>query len=166
MGGAEKLLARGDMLYWPVDRTKAIRVQGAFVSDTEVEDVINYVKANTDGADYDEDVLSEINKAAQKCGNKKGGGVSADDIVDDDEPDFGYYSDQQFLDAVDLAIRSGKISTSLLQRKLSIGYGKAAKYIDAMEDIGVVSEPRGQKPREILMSMEEWREKLSRVGVD
>ena len=103
-------------------------------------------------------------KAAQKCGKKKDGGVSAEDISDD-EQDYGYYSDQRFLDAVDLAIRSGKISTSLLQRKLSIGYGKAAKYIDAMEDSGVVSEPQGQKPREILITMDEWREKLSRVDL-
>ena len=164
--GAEKLLSRGDMLYWPVDRTEALRVQGAFVSDSEVEEIMNFIKSNADGAQYDDEVLAEINKAAQKCGNKKGGGgVTADDLGDD-EPDFSYYSDQRFLDAVDLAIRSGKISTSLLQRKLSIGYGKAAKYIDAMEEIGVVSEPKGQKPREILISMDEWREKLSRVDID
>ena len=166
VAGAEKLLSRGDMLYWPVDRTEALRVQGAFVSDSEVEEIMNFIKSNADGAQYDDEVLAEINKAAQKCGNKKnGGGVSADDISDD-EPDIGYYSDQRFLDAVDLAIRSGKISTSLLQRKLSIGYGKAAKYIDAMEDIGVVSEPKGQKPREILITMDEWREKLSRVDIN
>ena len=165
MGGAEKLLNRGDMLYWPVDRTAALRVQGAFVSDKEVEDVMEFLKSQvTDGA-YDDEIFAEINKAAQKCGNKKsGGGVSADDISDDGE-ECGYYSDQQFLDAVELAIRSKKVSTSLLQRKLSIGYGKAAKYIDAMEEIGIVSEPKGQKPRDVLLSMDDWHEKLSRVDL-
>ena len=162
MGGAEKLLNRGDMLYWPVDRTKALRVQGAYVSDQEVEDVMNFLKEQVTEGAYDEEIFAEINKAAQKCGNKKSGGVSADDL-DDDGEECGYYSDQQFLDAVELAIRSKKVSTSLLQRKLSIGYGKAAKYIDAMEEIGIVSEPRGQKPRDVLLTMDEWHEKLSRV---
>jgi S-DNA-T family DNA segregation ATPase FtsK/SpoIIIE len=162
MKGAEELLNRGDMLYWPVDRSAALRVQGAFVSDREVEEIMNYLKSQVTEGAYDDEVFEEINKAAQKCGNKKSGGVSADDIEDDGE-ECGYYNDQQFLDAVELAIRSGKVSTSLLQRKLSIGYGKAAKYIDAMEEIGIVSEPRGQKPRDVLLTMDEWHEKLTRV---
>jgi S-DNA-T family DNA segregation ATPase FtsK/SpoIIIE len=165
IGGAEKLLNRGDMLYSTVDKPKAIRVQGAFVSDSEVENIMEFLKSQVTDSAYDEEVFAEINKAAQKCGNKKSGGVSADDIDDGDEQ-CGYYSDQQFLDAVELAIRSKKVSTSLLQRKLSIGYGKAAKYIDAMEEIGIVSEPNGQKPRDVLLSMDEWHEKLSRVNYD
>ena len=164
ISGAEKLLNRGDMLYSTTDRPKAFRVQGAFVSDSEVESIMEFLKSQSPENSYDDEVFAEINKAAQKCGNKKSGGVSADDIEDDGE-ECGYYSDQQFLDAVELAIRSKKISTSLLQRKLSIGYGKAAKYIDAMEEIGVVSEPRGQKPRDVLITMDEWHEKLSRVEV-
>ena len=165
MGGAEKLLNRGDMLYWPVDKTKALRVQGAFVSDSEVEHIMEFLKSQVTDSAYDEEVFAEINKAAQKCGNKKSGGAAAEDLDDGDEQ-CGYYSDQQFLDAVELAIRSKKVSTSLLQRKLSIGYGKAAKYIDAMEEIGIVSEPNGQKPRDVLLSMDEWHEKLSRVNYD
>ena len=85
---------------------------------------------------------------------------------DDGEDCGGYYNDQQFLDAVELAIRAKKVSTSLLQRKLSIGYGKAAKYIDIMEDVGIVSEPKGQKPRDVLITLDEWHEKLSRVDFD
>ena len=166
MGGAEKLLNRGDMLYWPVDRTKPLRVQGAFVSDSEVEEVMEFLKSQVTDGVYDEEIFAEINKAAQKCGNKKSGGVSADDLDDDGGEECGYYGDQQFLDAVELAIRSKKVSTSLLQRKLSIGYGKAAKYIDAMEEIGIVSEPRGQKPRDVLLTLDEWHEKLSRVDLD
>ena len=163
--GAEKLLNRGDMLYSTVDKPKPCRVQGAFVSDKEVENIMEFLKSQVGDATYDDEVFAEINKAAQKCGNKKSGGVAADDIADDGE-ECGYYSDQQFLDAVELAIRSKKVSTSLLQRKLSIGYGKAAKYIDAMEEIGIVSEPRGQKPRDVLLTLDEWHEKLSRVELD
>lgn len=163
MAGAEKLLNRGDMLFKPVDKTKPIRVQGAFVSDSEVEAIMDFLKNQDIGAQYDEEIFAEINKAAQKCGNKKNDGGGDDDFGGGDS-ECGYYNDQKFLDAVELAIRSGKISTSLLQRKMSIGYGKAAKYIDAMEEIGVVGEPNGQKPRDVLISMDEWHEKLTRVG--
>ncbi len=164
MAGAEKLLNRGDMLFKPVDKTKPIRVQGAYVSDNEVEAIMDFLKSQSEGAQYDDEIFAEINKAAQKCGNKKGGGGAADD-GDDDGDTVGYYNDQKFLDAVELAIRSGKISTSLLQRKMSIGYGKAAKYIDAMEEIGVVSEANGQKPRDVLITMDQWYDKLSRVDL-
>ncbi len=165
MAGAEKLLNKGDMLFKPVDKPKPIRVQGCFVSDPEVEAIMAFLKEGSEGASYDDEVLAEINRAAQKCGNKKSQG-GLDDGDADGDGEVGYYSDQQFLDAVDLAIRSGKVSTSLLQRKLSIGYGKAAKYIDAMEDIGVVSEANGMKPRSILLTMDEWHDKLSRVSFE
>ncbi len=167
MAGAEKLLDKGDMLFKPVDKTKPIRVQGAFVSDNEVESIMKFLKDQVGEAVYDEEIFAEINKAAQKCGNKKSGGAAAfGEDIEDDGQECGYYNDQQFLDAVHLAITSKKISTSLLQRKLSIGYGKAAKYIDAMEEIGVVSEPKGQKPRDVLITMDEWHEKLSRVELN
>ena len=86
-----------------------------------------------------------------------------DDFYDDDEENSSYYSDQLFLDAVEIAIRAGKISTSLLQRKLSIGYGKAAMYIDTMEELGIITEPQGQKPRDVLITLDEWHEKLLRI---
>ncbi len=164
MAGAEKLLDKGDMLYKPVDKPKPIRVQSAYTTDGEVEAVMEYLKSQAVEGQYDEEVLAEINRAAQKCGNKKNGGAGADE--DDDDDDVGLYNDQKFLDAVEVAIRMGKVSTSLLQRKLSIGYSRAAKYLDSMEAIGVVSEPNGQKPRDVLMSMDEWHEKLYRVGSD
>ena len=78
----------------------------------------------------------------------------------------GFLNDRQFLDAVEVAVNMGKISTSLLQRKMSIGFGKAAKFIDIMEDLGVVSGPNGQKPRDVLMTSDEWREKLARTQLD
>ena len=164
--GAEKLLNNGDMLYIPAGAPKALRVQGAFVSDGEVSAVMKHLKAQAKGAVYDEKALEEINRAAQKCTKGKGG----DDFDDDDDGDgddsVGLLNDQQFLDSVDIAIRSNKISTSLLQRKLSIGYSKAAKYIDGMQELGIVSEPNGSKPREVLVSSDEWHEMLSRRSLD
>ena len=161
-GGAEKLLGKGDMLYWPGDKGAAVRVQGAFVSESEVENIMAFLKSQSATDTYDDAIFEEINRKAQSCGKKSGGVEDSEEIG---EAGSGYYSDPQFLDAVELAIRSRKISTSLLQRKLSIGYGKAAKYIDIMQDIGVVSEPNGQKPREVLITMDEWHEKLSRVSL-
>jgi S-DNA-T family DNA segregation ATPase FtsK/SpoIIIE len=166
MAGAEKLLNKGDMLFKPTDKTKPIRVQGAFVKDSEAEAVMSFLRSEVSGDQYDDEIFKEINKAAQKCGNKKGGGAAAMDEDGDDGESLGCYNDQQFLDAVELAIRSRKVSTSLLQRKLSIGYGKAAKYIDQMMDIGIVSEPNGQKPRDVLITLDEWQDKLSRVSLD
>ncbi len=163
--GAEKLLPYGDILYKPPERTTPLRVQGAFVSTPEVEAVISFIKEQITGDHYDEAVLAEINKAAQKCG-KKGGSSASDDDMDDGDDECGYYGDQQFLDSVEVAIRQGKVSTSMLQRKLKIGFSKAARYVDAMEEIGIVSEPNGQKPRDVLITMDEWYEKLSRVNMD
>ncbi len=165
MAGAEKLLDKGDMLFKAIDKPKPLRVQGAFVSDNEVQSIMKYLKEQVDEDVYDDSIFEEVNRAAMKCGNKKNGGGASQDDFSDGGGSVGYYNDQVFLDAVELAIRSGKISTSLLQRKFSIGYGKAAKYIDAMEEIGVVSEPQGQKPRDVLISMDEWHEKLSRVDI-
>ena len=91
-----------------------------------------------------------------------------DDLDDDDDEGsgVGYLQDRKFLNAVELAIRQGKISTSLIQRKISIGYGKAAKFIDYMEELGLVSEPNGQRPRDVLITKDEWHEMLSRRSLD
>ena len=162
--GAEKLLDKGDMLFAPVGKPKPIRVQGAFVSDSEVEKIMKFLKSNVKGAIYDQAALEEINRAAQKCNKGKDDDDFGDDI--DEEEGIGYLNDKQFLEAVELATRQGKISTSLIQRKISIGYGKAAKFIDIMEEMGLVSEPNGQKPRDVLISRDEWHEMLSRRSLD
>ncbi len=161
--GAEKLLNNGDMLFWPVGKPKPTRVQGAFVSDGEVEKVMEFLKSQNKGSGYDEQALEEINRAAQKCSK---GGKGDDDDDDDGESGTGIFNDPQFLEAVDLAVKQGKIATSLIQRKIGVGYGKAAKFIDYMEDQGFVSEPNGQKPREVLITKEEWHEILSRRSLD
>ena len=163
--GAEKLLDRGDMLYAPAGSPKPHRVQGAFVADGEVESIMQHLKKFSDGASYDSTVMEEIERAAQKC-SKKGGGSSDYDDGDGEIHGEGYLNDRQFLDAVEVAVNTRKISTSLIQRKLSIGYGKAAKFIDIMEDMGIVGEANGQRPREVLITPDEWREKLARATLD
>ncbi len=163
--GAEKLLDKGDMLFSMPGMLKPLRAQGAFVSDGEVEEIMDFLKSGTDGPAYDSSVLDQINKAAQRCDKDKNG--SSDDYDDDDRSSGdGYLNDRQFLDAVEIAVNMGKISTSLLQRKISIGFGKAAKFIDIMEDLGVVGGHNGQKPRDVLMSADEWHEKLARTQLD
>ena len=162
--GAEKLLNNGDMLYFPNGSPKPLRVQGAYVSNSEVSKIMKHLKDQAKGQNvYDQRALDEINNAAKKC--VKGG---ADDEGDDDgqEENTGIFHDQQFLDAVELAIKSGKISTSLIQRRIGVGYGKAAKFIDYMEDQGIVSEPNGQKPRDILITKDDWYEMLNRRSID
>ncbi len=153
--GAEKLCGRGDMLYAPVGAQKPQRVQGAFVSDGEVETVVEYVKSNNAPVRYDQDFETSIDNEAAKCGNApEGGGQSFGG-----GSSSGGDEDSKFWDAVELAVDSGKISTSLLQRRLEVGYGRAAKIIDRMEEMGFVSAPDGNKPRKILVTKEELEER-------
>ena len=162
--GAEKLLNNGDMLYITSGTPKPIRVQGAFVSDGEVAAVMRYLKSQAKGDVYDAQALEDINRAAQKCSKGKGG---AEDFEDDSgEENAGAFNDPQFLEAVEIAIRAGKISTAFLQRKQKIGYGKAARFIDLMEEQGIVSGPNAQKARDVLISSDEWHEILSRRSLD
>ena len=163
--GAEKLLDKGDMLFAPVGKPKPIRVQGAFVADSEVEKIMKFLKSNVKGNIYDERALEDMIRAAQKC-NKGKDSVDGIDEDEKSEEGVGYLNDKQFLEAVDLAIKQGKISTSLIQRKISVGYGKAAKFIDIMEEMGLVSEPNGSKPRDVLVTRDEWHEMLSRRSLD
>ena len=162
--GAEKLLDKGDSLYAPAGSPKPHRLQCAFVADGEVEKIMKYLQQFSNGDSYDSSVMEDIERAAQKC-SKKGGGADRDDSDSGDSGE-GYLNDRQFLDAVEIAVNTRKISTSLIQRKLSIGYGKAAKFIDIMEDMGIVGEANGQRPREVLLTPDEWREKLARASLD
>lgn len=150
VAGAEKLIGRGDMLYAPVGFSKPARVQGSFVSESEIEKIIDFIKTNSGVSSYDASVIESIEKEAARCGDGKSGNAGDDDGGDDGDP--------LFRAAVELAIESGKISTSLLQRRLSVGYGRAAKLIDKMEQRGIVSAPEGQKPRSVLISRQEFME--------
>ena len=151
IAGAEKLIGRGDMLYAPVGFSKPARVQGSFVSESEIEKIIDFIKTTSGVSSYDSFVIESIEKEAAKCGEGRGGHAG-----DEDDGEEG--GDPLFRAAVELAIESGKISTSLLQRRLSIGYGRAAKLIDKMEQKGIVSAPEGQKPRSVLISRQDYME--------
>ena len=157
MQGAEKLIGRGDMLFSPVGSSKPTRVQGSFVSEKEIEEIVNFVKSQSSECSYSGDVIEQINKAAETCGQKKGkGGAVATAAA---EPaDEGEGNDPMLDAAIELAVESGKISTSLIQRRLSLGYGRAAKLIDVMERRGIVSAPEGQKPRTVLLTREKYLE--------
>ncbi|MGN1408971.1 MAG: DNA translocase FtsK [Eubacteriales bacterium] len=152
--GAENLIGRGDMLYSPVGEPKPQRVQGAFVSESDVEEVVSYIKnMNSDCETYSDEVANQIEREAQKCdigGGKKGSSAAFDDEDEDEDP--------MLTSAIELAIEQKKISTSLIQRRLSLGYGRAAKLIDRMESLGYVSAPDGQKPREVLITKQEFME--------
>ena len=156
--GAENLIGRGDMLYSPVGAAKPIRVQGAFVSDKEVDEVVSFIKAqniSNENSKGDE-IMKEIEAAAAMCGSKKGSGGVAEGGASDGD------GDPLIRQALDVAFESGKISTSLLQRRLSIGYGRAAKIIDRLEELGYVSAPEGQKPRQLLITKQEYMEMVLR----
>ncbi len=164
-GGAEKLLGRGDMLYAPIGSMKPQRVQGAFVSDSEVEVVTDFLKGSCPVPHYDEDAIEGIEEAARQCGaGKKGRGAAASS---DDESGGGEtFDDPMLRQALELAVDSGKISTSLIQRRLSLGYGRAAKLIDRMETLGYVGPPDGPRPREVLISRQQFQEIVLRGELD
>ncbi len=155
IAGAEKLIGRGDMLYAPVGAAKPGRVQGAFVSEQEVLKVCEFIKSQA-GATYDDAVIDSIEQAAARCGQGKKGAAAAN--MDDYEG--GEEGDNMLKPAIELAIEAGKISTSLIQRKLSLGYGRAAKLIDEMEERGIVGPRNGQKPRDVLITKAQYMEML------
>ena len=153
IAGAEKLIGRGDMLFAPVGAMKPMRVQGAFVSDKEVEAVTDFIKGQATDVQYDNSFLNMVEVEAERCGQQKKK-VSTDEIDADED------LDPKFYEAVEIAIDMGKISTSLLQRRLSLGYGRAAKIIDKMEQMNLVGPQEGQKPRNILISRQEYQEMI------
>ncbi len=155
IAGAEKLIGRGDMLFAPVGAAKPLRVQGAFVTENEVESICTYIRENNSKAKYNSEFVNRIEEEAARCGSKKG---SAFDPVPAGGSEEG--GDSKFHEAVKLAVESGKISTSLMQRRLGIGYGRAAKIIDTMEQMGYVSKPDGNKPRQVLLTAEEYSRRL------
>ncbi len=156
IGGAEKLIGRGDMLYAPVGFMKPLRVQGAFVSDEEVRAITDFIRNAMGGnTEYDSDIISSIEREAERCAQNPKGGASE---LDDDE--LHENVDPKFREALEVAVNAGKISTSLLQRHLSIGYGRAAKIIDRMQALGYVTPPDGTKPREVLITKQMYMEKV------
>ena len=148
--GAEKLVGKGDMLFAPIGSGKPLRVQGCFVSDAEVEAVTSYVKNNY-LADYDQQVLADIEKKAQQTG-KKPAASSSDFEATADELD----GDEMLPAAVDVILETGQASVSMLQRRLKLGYARAARIVDEMEEKGIVGPFQGSKPRSILITKDQW----------
>ena len=145
--GAEKLLGRGDMLFSPVGSTKPNRIQGCFVSDEEVEAVVDYIKSDHT-VDYDDDVMVEIERQAAIEKKQKTG-----------LPEDGPEGDPMLDEAIKVVVENGMASTSLLQRKLKLGYARAARIVDEMEQRGVVGPYEGSKPRKVLISKEQLLER-------
>ncbi len=164
ISGAEKLIGRGDMLYSPIGSLKPTRLQGAFVSDGEVDRITEFIRENNKQIPYDDNILANIDCEAERCSSKSGKSKPSSASSNVDEAASGgeenALQDPKFNEAVKVAIESGKISTSFLQRRLSLGYGRAAKLIDAMEKLGIVSAPDGQRARNVLISQDEWNEMM------
>lgn len=159
MAGAEKLVGQGDMLYAPVGAMTPTRVQGSFVSDNEIEEIIDFLKGNSVSA-YSDEVIEGIEREAERCVDKGRSKTAVDDDVDDDG-ELSLTSDPMLKPAIEIALDSGTISTSMLQRRLKLGYARAARLIDKMEALGVVSEFAGSKPRTVLISREKYIEMLT-----
>jgi S-DNA-T family DNA segregation ATPase FtsK/SpoIIIE len=146
--GAEKLLGNGDMLFMPVGQSKPLRVQGCYVSNQEIERVIEFLKNGGQEQEYDQQVIEEIEKAAASAGKSAG----RDD--DDDGEEF----DEALPQAIEIAVEAGSISTSMLQRKLRFGYARAGRIIDQMEQRGIIGPSEGSKPRKVLITRQQWIE--------
>ena len=138
------------MLYAPIGSGKPLRVQGCFVTDGEVEAVAEYVKENY-VADYNQQVLEEIEKKSQQTGKK------AASVSDPDPSDAELEGDEMLPAAVDVILETGQASVSMLQRRLKLGYARAARIVDEMEEKGIVGPFQGSKPRAILITKEQWQ---------
>lgn len=153
VSGAEKLLGNGDMLYMPVGLPKPVRVQGCFVSDKEVERVVEFIK-QTFQAEYDELVMEEVERQTEMVASAQDSKFSGNSDSGDIDT-----SDERLEDAIDFVVESGTCSTSSLQRRLKLGYGRAARLVDIMEEMGIVGPLEGSKPRQVLMTKQEWAER-------
>ena len=147
--GAEKLIGNGDMLYAPITLGKPLRVQGAFVSDEERDDVVRFVKQNTE-AQYSDDIIAQIEQAAIKEDSKS---ASEPAPADKDSE-----HDELLPQAVDVILETNQASVSMLQRRLKLGYSRAARLVDQMEEMNIVGPFEGSKPRKILITKQQWQE--------
>ena len=150
--GAEKLVGRGDMLYAPIGSGKPLRVQGCFVTDAEVERVAEFVKSHSQ-TEYDRQIQEEVDRNAQKADKAKPAAPETD--AGSDDSDF----DEMLPAAVDVILETKQCSVSMLQRRLKLGYARAARIVDQMEELGYVGPFQGSKPRDILITQEAWAAK-------
>ena len=153
MAGAEKLLGKGDMLFYPSGAPKPTRIQGAFISDKEVEKIVDFIKNNSN-VTYNDDIIKQI----ENSGNTD---KEMTEQADDDDN-----TDPFLMDAIDVVVETGQASTSFIQRRFKVGYARAGRIIDQMEERGIISGFQGSKPREVLMSKERWEELKMSSGDD
>ena len=152
-GGAESLIGRGDMLFSPVGASKPMRVQGCYATDEEIEGVTGYIKKQHH-AQYNEEIEEKIRQiAAEEMEKKQKGGASSDD------EEGGGDVDAKMEEAIKCVIDAGQASTSLLQRRLKVGYARAGRMIDDMEKMGIVGPYQGAKPRDVLITYQDWLER-------
>ena len=150
--GAEKLIGRGDMLYAPLGQGRPRRIQSCFITDEEVQAVVSFIKDREEGAVYAQDVMDEIDKRAEQSGKGGHGASAASGALDD-----GPYQDELLPAAVEVILETGQASVSMLQRRLKLGYARAARIVDEMEDKGIVGPFEGSKPRQLLITKEQWQ---------
>ena len=149
--GAEKLVGKGDMLYAPLGQGKPKRVQGCFITDDEVQRVVEFIKSSSQ-AQYSESVMAEIDKKAAESGKGNGAASAASSEPAASESD----GDEMLPAAVDVILETGQASVSMLQRRLKLGYARAARIMDEMEERGIVGPFEGSKPRQLLVTKEQW----------
>ena len=149
--GAEKLVGKGDMLYAPLGQGKPKRVQGCFITDAEVQSVVDYIKKN-DSAQYSTEIQEDIERRAVQGG--KGSPAAASAAMDEPEADAG---DEMMPAAVEVLLETGQASVSMLQRRLKLGYARAARIMDELEEKGIVGPFEGSKPRQMLITREQWQ---------
>lgn len=148
MGGAEKLLGKGDMLFYPIGFNKPVRVQGAFVSDAELNKIVDFIVKQSIPVNYSEEVTAQ----ELECDNKEN--------KNEDPSQAASAEDELFEDALRLVLDLGQVSSSMLQRRFRIGYTRAARLVDTMEELGIVGQSVGSKPREVIMSRQEAEERF------
>lgn len=148
MGGAEKLLGKGDMLFYPIGMNKPVRVQGAFVTDAELNKIVDFIVGQSIPVDYSEEVTAQKLECDEKDKNNEKAGASVP------------AEDELFEDALRLVLDMGQASSSMLQRRFGIGYNRAARLVDTMEELGIVGQYAGSKPREVIISRQEAEERF------
>ena len=147
--GAEKLLGKGDMLYYPVGESKPLRVQGCFISEEEVEQVISFIKSEQgEGASYEEDIIEHINSTAD---SRSSGGYESNDDVD-----------ELLNEAINIVVEFQQASTSFIQRKLRVGFNRASRIMDQLEERHIISEKDGSRPRQVLVTKEQFLDEQSK----
>lgn len=156
-GGAEKLIGKGDMLFSPVGVPKPLRVQGCYASDEEIENVTGYIKKSYQ-SDYDENIVEQIEKIASQDIGANGKASAANSGGGDEN------RDPMLEEAIKCVVEAGQASTSLLQRRLRLGYARAGRLIDEMEQMGIVGPHEGSKSRQVLMTHQEWLERNNLIG--